>query len=64
MQLSGVREGDIVEIDKKGRYFFAFVEGKDDGILQIQPMKNANVSYYTATAREVVGHYKKMRSRG
>jgi hypothetical protein len=56
MELATVRPGDIVRVDKKGRVFEAFVLAKRDGVLEIEPIQRG-ISYTTASAREVVGHW-------
>ena len=60
--------GDIVEIDKKGRRFHALVtelEQLESGRfeLQVRPL-DSRISYHHATVREVVGVWRKARSRG
>lgn len=59
MRLSGIHEGDLVAVDKKGREFLALVEHIDPRELTITPLKGEHVTYRTATAREVIGHYKR-----
>jgi hypothetical protein len=56
MNLANVREGDIVEINKRGRLFYARVQGKENHGLKLKPI-TSNTTYYDATAREVVGHW-------
>lgn len=57
MTLSSVRVGDIVHVDKKGRLFFALVEGKGERQLTIAPL--CRETYRECTAREVIGLYRK-----
>lgn len=71
MKLSGIAVGDVVEVDKKGRRFFARVDstdvasplGEERGPRQlgVSPIcrEGATITYRTATAREVVGVYRK-----
>ena len=55
MNLASVKVGDIVEVDKRGRRFYA--EVRETGPeLALRP-HDRRVNYYTATAREVVGVY-------
>ena len=61
MNLASLKAGDIVEIDKKGRRFFAIFKRRlgigaslAGGDLVIQPLQRG-VSYRQATSREVVG---------
>lgn len=60
--------GDIVEVDKKGRRFHAIVlelEQGDSGrfSLRVRPL-DSRISYHQATVREIVGVWRKARSRG
>ncbi len=63
MTTSTIRVGDIIEVDKKGRTFYAKRRvPKDDeslrrGEIAIRPL-DARMTYFTATGREIVGHYK------
>lgn len=52
--LQSVHPGDIVEIDKRGRRFYALVRTKAPGTLNILPL-DKRFTYYTAAANEVVG---------
>jgi hypothetical protein len=59
--------GDIVEVDKKGRRFHALVvelEQIESGRfeLNVRPL-DSRISYRTATVREVIGVWRKARSR-
>lgn len=54
MNISSVNAGDIVRVDKKGRRFLAFVDGRDNGGLAVTPV-NRHETYRTASAREVIG---------
>lgn len=62
MNLQGVRTGDIVRVDKRGRRFLAQVEDKEAGKLKITPIL-PNVNYFEASSREIVEHWKKMGAR-
>jgi hypothetical protein len=63
MNLASVKPGDIVEIDRKGRRYFARVLAHSRSELEIQPLSAAErglthgsaVAYGTATARTVIG---------
>lgn len=69
MTLANIKVGDVVHVDKKGRRFYAKVtntemplgaaltEPKSQRFIQILPC--CRESYRTATAREVIGHYRK-----
>lgn len=58
MKLSGVRQADIVLVDKGGRRFLALVVAVERGEVTIRPVC-PNVSYRTAGAREVKAHWRK-----
>lgn len=61
MTLGGIKEGDIVQCDIRGDRFLAFVV---DHVtypargLGIDPIGNGR-SYRSATARQVIGHWRK-----
>ncbi len=58
MRLEGIHTGDIVEVDRLGRRFHAFVLGNVSGGLSVQPL-DRRVSYRSCTAHQVVGHWAK-----
>jgi hypothetical protein len=58
MRLEGIETGDIIEVDRLGRRFHAFVSGDSPGGLLIQPL-DRKISYRTCRAREVIGHWSK-----
>ena len=51
MTLAGVKPGDIVLADRKGRRFYAIVCGKGHGELQVEPI-DRRVTYHHVKARE------------
>lgn len=57
MNISGVRPGDVVEVDKRGRAFHALVRGHDQRELVILPLTRG-VTWQRARAREIVGHWR------
>jgi len=63
MTTSTIKVGDIVQVDKKGRKFYACrrvptdAESLRRGEIAIKPLDN-RMSYFTATGREIVGHWK------
>jgi hypothetical protein len=58
MRLEGIREGDIVEVNRLGRRFHALVgESVDDG-LSIEPL-DRRVTYRTCRPHEVLAHWAK-----
>jgi hypothetical protein len=58
MRLEGIHTGDIVEVDHRGRRFYALVTGPAPDGLTLVPM-DRRVNYYSARSREVVGHWVK-----
>lgn len=63
MTLTSVKEGDIVEVNKKGRVFLARVEAKQKGCVEIRPL-HGNINYFEASAREIITHWRKARRNG
>jgi hypothetical protein len=58
MRLEGIREGDIVEVNRLGRRFHALVGGSADGGLSIEPL-DRRVTYRTCRPQEVLAHWAK-----
>jgi hypothetical protein len=58
MRIEGIQTGDIVEVDHKGRRFYAVVTGSAPGGLALRPT-DRRVNHYSARSREVVGHWAK-----
>lgn len=58
MNLTSIREHDIVEVDIKGRRFFAQVGPRDQTGVAIKPI-TAGITWRHATARQVIGHYRR-----
>ncbi len=58
MRLEGIRAGDIVEVDHKGRRFHAVVVGAAPGGLALAPT-DRRINYYSCRSREVIGHWSK-----
>jgi hypothetical protein len=61
----GIAKGDIVEVDRKGRRFHAFVTAihqRDSGRfeLDLRPL-DSRISYRRATVREVLTVYRRAR---
>lgn len=59
MKTAGIRERDIVLVDRRGRRFEAIVSGREpDGRrFSIRPLRPA-VSYMSAGAREIITHWR------
>ena len=58
MRLEGIQIGDIVEVDRLGRRFHAYVTAHATGGLSIQPL-DRRISYRSCRAHDVVGHWAK-----
>lgn len=62
MNLGGVKSGDVVLADRKGRRFYAVVTTKGQGELQVEPI-DRRVTYHHVKAREVVEIWHRRRRR-
>jgi hypothetical protein len=70
MNTDGIKAGDIVKVDIKGRVFIAFYRGEvlrvDGGITQhvhsLDPVSKS-ITYRECEGREIREHYSKVRSR-
>jgi hypothetical protein len=62
MTLTSVKPGDIVKCDVRGQIFYAEVEEKDKGVLNLRPLGNGWVATYRVTSRQVVAHYRKSKA--
>ena len=56
MRLRGVRTGDVVQVDRLGRVFFAVVAGTTADGLALRPC-DKRITYRSCRAREVIGHW-------
>lgn len=64
MRLQGIRAGDLVLCDVKGRRFHAEVTTSPTGAeLEIRPLQHA-VTYRRVTSRSVIEHWRKAGRRG
>jgi hypothetical protein len=61
MTLNGVKPGDIVLADRKGRRFYAIVTGRRERELEVEPI-DRRVTYHNVKAREVIGIWRKSRA--
>lgn len=58
MNITGIRQGDVVEVTKRnGDPFHAIVRGPDGAGLRVIPL-SPRINYFHATAREVTGHWR------
>jgi hypothetical protein len=59
--LAGVKPGDIVLADRKGRRFYAIVTERRERELAVEPI-DRRVTYHVVKAREVLGIWRKSRT--
>lgn len=58
MRLAGLSAGDLIEVDRGGRRFFALVTERGPAGVELEPL-SAGVSYRNATAAQVIGVYRR-----
>jgi hypothetical protein len=58
VRLEGIQAGDIIEVDRLGRRFHAFVIGNAPAGLSVQPL-DRRVTYRSCRAHEVISHWAK-----
>lgn len=58
MRLEGIQTGDIVEVDLRGRRFYALVTAPAPGGLAVAPI-DRRINHYSCRSREVIGHWAK-----
>ena len=58
VRLEGIQTGDIVEVDRLGRRFYALITGSAPAGLAIQPL-DRRITYRSCRAHEVVAHWSK-----
>jgi hypothetical protein len=58
MRLEGMRIGDVVEVDRHGRRFYALVTGTAPGGLTLQPL-DRRINYHSCRSHQVIGHWAK-----
>ena len=63
MRLAHIETGDIVEVNKGGRRMHGTVVEIRDGVVRFEPLCRG-VSYRHASARELIGHWRKSGRRG
>jgi hypothetical protein len=61
MTLNGVKPGDIVLADRKGRRFYAIVTQRREGEVDVEPI-DRRLTYHHVKAREVIGIWRKSRA--
>ena len=63
MKLAYMHPLDLIEVNKGGRRVYGKVVEIRDGVVQFEPLCSG-ISYRHATAREIVGHWRKTGRRG
>jgi hypothetical protein len=58
MRLAEIRADDVVLADKKGRRVFGLVTEVEEDVVRFRPLM-PNTTYRHASAREIVGHWRK-----
>jgi hypothetical protein len=58
MRLSGIRDGDIVEVDVRGQRALCLVDARRDGSLEVSPVTRG-FGYRRVSARQVVAHWRR-----
>ena len=61
MTLAGIRAGDIVLADRKGRRFYAIVTERRAHELAVEPI-DRRVTYHVVKAREVLAAWRRSRA--
>lgn len=57
MKLAGIRVGDVVEANVKGRQFYAIVERTPGDELIVHPITHG-ITYRRVSARQVIRHWR------
>jgi hypothetical protein len=63
MKLAYIHPEDLVEVNKGGRRMYGKVVEIRDGVVQFEPLCRG-ISYRHASAREIIGHWRKTGRRG
>jgi len=63
VKLAHVHPGDLVEVNKGGRLMYGQVVEIHNGVVQFEPLCRG-ISYRHASAREIIGHWRRMGRRG
>ena len=63
MKLAYIHPDDVVEVNKGGRRMYGRVVEIRDGVVQFEPLCRG-ISYRHASAREVIGQWRKTGRRG
>jgi hypothetical protein len=63
VKLANIHPQDVIEVSKGGRRMYGKVVESRDGVVQFEPLCRG-ISYRHASAREIVGHWRKTGRRG
>ena len=63
MKLAYMHPEDLIEVNKGGRRMYGKVVEIRDGVVHFEPLTRG-ISYRHASAREVIGHWRKTGRRG
>ncbi len=63
MKLAYMHPEDLIEVNKGGRRLYGKVTEIRDGVVQFEPLCRG-ISYRHASAREIIGHWRKTGRRG
>lgn len=63
VKLTSMHPLDLIEVNKSGRRMYGKVVEIRDGVVQFEPLCRG-ISYRHASAREIVGHWRKTGRRG
>jgi hypothetical protein len=62
MNITGIREGDLVLCDVRGVRFHAYVQAREDHGLDVRPIERG-ISYRHVTAHQVIAHWRRSKDR-
>lgn len=62
MNLTGLKRGDVIAVNRAGFKFMAFVDDADARPLAITPIDRRNNSYRSCRAREVIGIWRRSKN--
>lgn len=59
MNLTGLKRGDVIAVDIRGRRFMAFVRDPDERPIGIDPI-DSRISHRSCNARQVIGVWRRL----
>jgi len=63
VRLAHIHPGDLIEVNKGGRHMYGKVLEIRTGVVEFEPLCRG-VSYRHASAREIIGHWRRIGRRG